>query len=381
LGILATVLLALALSAGCGDPELVGNTGADVASETLSSDAIVDTAPGDALSADAPTVDVVSPDAVSDAADDAAAVDVVTDVPEPCVPTCGDLPSRLSATRYPIVLAHGAGGWDNVGPVEYWWNVASHLEGFGYGVYTGQVDPFNSSAVRGGQLANFIDQVLACTCAQKVNLVAHSQGGIDSRYVVSSLGYGDRVASVTTIATPHYGTPIAEASAQVAAGQFVPGFTDDIINWVLFFVGDVLNDPFENPDFLAQLDNLSVSGMEQFNIDNPDDPRVTYYSWAGRAGLTELGLEECADGEVPNPTGEINPMFGLLLPMWTLNGGLEGVANDGLVTVESSKWGRFRGCLPADHLAEIGHPLSFTSGFDYLKFFVELAEFIEDEGF
>ena len=56
------------------------------------------------------------------------------------------------------------------------------------------------------------------------------------------------------------------------------------------------------------------------------------------------------------------------------------VANDGLVPVESARWGRFRGCIPADHLDEIGQIGGLVDRFDYRRFYLELAEFIGDEG-
>ena len=296
-----------------------------------------------------------------------------------CVPQCQGVVPRITATRYPIVLAHGAGGWDNVGPLEYWWRVAEHLGENGFGAYTAQVDPFNATSVRAQQLAAFVDAVLACNCASKVNLIGHSQGGLDARYLVSSLGYGDRVASVTTISSPHRGTEVADAVWDLMNDKWVPGFTNDLVNFVLFFVGGALNDPFADPNFQAQIATMTTWGMVDFNAENADDARVAYFSWAGRAGFTATGNEVCAAGEVPNPDNS-NPMFGLMVPLWTLMGGLEGVANDGLVRVSSAQWGRFRGCVPADHLAEIGHPLSFTSGFEHRAFYLDIARFVEDEG-
>lgn len=35
-------------------------------------------------------------------------------------------------------------------------------------------------------------------------------GGLDARYLASQLGCSERVASVTTIATPHWGSPVAD---------------------------------------------------------------------------------------------------------------------------------------------------------------------------
>lgn len=297
--------------------------------------------------------------------------------PEACVPGglgCLGLPLKASATAHPIVLAHGAGGFDAVGPIGYWFDVPDTLSAAGYAAYVATLDPFNTTAVRGAQLAGFIDDVLRCTCAHKVNLIGHSQGGLDARYVVSTLGYGARVASVTTIATPHRGTRIADMVLGL-----VPGVTAGIVNNVLFWAGNVYADPLEQPDFLDSLAEMSEAGIAAFNSANPDDPRVAYYSWAGRAGLLTNGEPECSGGEVPNPSKR-HRVRSFLAATWAALGGGLGVDNDGMVSVDSAKWGRFRGCLAADHMSEVGHPIGVTASFDHRAFFREQASFLAGEG-
>ena len=110
----------------------------------------------------------------------------------------GPEPAGVSTT-YPIVLAHGFMG----SPTNFWafLNVEQALEGDGHVVYAGAVPPFHAPSVRAERLAEQVDEVLAETGAQKVNIIAHSMGGVDSRYLISTLGYGDRVASLTTISS------------------------------------------------------------------------------------------------------------------------------------------------------------------------------------
>jgi triacylglycerol lipase len=55
-------------------------------------------------------------------------------------------------TRYPIVLVHGLFGFDNIGPVEYFYGIPSALRSGGATVYTPQVSAANSTEVRGEQL-------------------------------------------------------------------------------------------------------------------------------------------------------------------------------------------------------------------------------------
>ncbi|MCA9520359.1 MAG: triacylglycerol lipase [Myxococcales bacterium] len=288
---------------------------------------------------------------------------------------CGEIrPLRKMRNRYPIILAHGMGGFKEFATLDYFYQIPEYLRGQGYAVYVSIVDPFNSTTVRGQQLATFVDKVLGCTCAGKVNLIGHSQGGLDARFVVSSLGYGDRVATVTTIATPHRGTKVAD----IALG-LIPGISDDLIDTLAWIAGNLYTEPLQSPDYRASMQLFSQDGIAAFNAANPDDPRVAYFSWAGIAGLSADGHKECAGAEHPTPDYR-TPITAVLLPTWTALGGLSGVANDGLVAVESARWGRFMGCLPADHLQEVGHLLGATYKFDWKSFFKTIAQQLEADG-
>src|SRR6185295_1663942 len=94
-----------------------------------------------------------------------------------------------------------------------------------------------TSEVRAQAIAKQIDTILARTGKAKVNLVGHSQGGLDARILASPNGlkYGDRIASVTTVATPHRGTKVADAALGLL--QFLPASTvDDVTDALLGFL-------------------------------------------------------------------------------------------------------------------------------------------------
>lgn len=89
-------------------------------------------------------------------------------------------------TRYPIVLAHGLAGFDTLfGVVDYWYGLESALENGGAQVFVTDVSPFNTPQERGEQLLAQVQQILAVTGKAKVNLIGHSQGGFDVRYVAA----------------------------------------------------------------------------------------------------------------------------------------------------------------------------------------------------
>lgn len=100
-------------------------------------------------------------------------------------------------TKYPIVLVHGLFGFDSVGPVDYFYGIASALRSGGADVYVTSVSAANSTEVRGEQLLVQVKQILAATGAAKVNLIGHSHGGPTARYVASVRP--DLVASVSSV--------------------------------------------------------------------------------------------------------------------------------------------------------------------------------------
>src|SRR5206468_12628217 len=94
--------------------------------------------------------------------------------------------------------------------------------------------------VRGAGLAKQIDDTLAATGADKVNIIAHAMGGLDARYVITTLGYGDRVASLTTMSTPHRGAALAD----FALSLNVPAI---ILNAIAAVVGAQVSDVGGDP--------------------------------------------------------------------------------------------------------------------------------------
>ena len=94
--------------------------------------------------------------------------------------------------KYPIILVHGIGAKDSG---LFWGRIPKKLENLGLKVFLGDTDSWGSIENNANFLKSTVDRVLVeCKC-DKVNIIAHSKGGIDSRYLISSLNYGERVAS------------------------------------------------------------------------------------------------------------------------------------------------------------------------------------------
>ena len=99
---------------------------------------------------------------------------------------------KLCKTAYPIILVHGAGFRDLRIPV-YWGRIPRVLKEHGADVFFGEQDSWGSVETNAHALCERIDAVLAKTGAKKVNLIAHSKGGVEARMAASSLGYGAKI--------------------------------------------------------------------------------------------------------------------------------------------------------------------------------------------
>lgn len=272
------------------------------------------------------------------------------------------------ATRYPIVLVHGFMG-TRTSPLWSFYRLADALRADGHIVIEADLPPFDAPANRARVLAGQIDAAIATY--GKVNLIAHSQGGLDARYLVSSLGYGPRVASLTTISSPHRGTAIADKALGL-----LPGGIDGTFNTAIKSLGIDIADV----NVRAAMTALAERNAGAFAAANPDVAGVYYQSWAGVSSRT--GVASSVDLAVCGGQGLIAPgtmdKLGTVMPslVWRVvgHGGVD--ANDGVATVASAKHGVFRGCIPADHMDEVGQiqdTFDPATGWDHLRFYRNVA--------
>lgn len=112
-------------------------------------------------------------------------------------------------TKYPIVMVPGAFAFDNVlGVVDYWYGITDALREQGSEVYVTNLSNSSSLANRGEELLLDVKRILAMTGAEKVNLVAHSQGATASRYVAGLIP--DSIASINCFHCMNEGTAFAD---------------------------------------------------------------------------------------------------------------------------------------------------------------------------
>ena len=145
------------------------------------------------------------------------------------------------ATRYPIILAHGILMKKKV--FRAFVHIQKKLEESGYRVYIANTDGVGTIENNAAQLKREIDEILEKEGAEKINIIAHSKGGLDSVYMIENLDMGEKVASLTTLCTPHKGSQLATRITKL------PSF---ILRFLAFWLNTfykLLKD--ENPDALT----------------------------------------------------------------------------------------------------------------------------------
>ena len=267
--------------------------------------------------------------------------------------------NEVCKTKYPILLVHGV-FFRDFRYLNYWGRIPKELKRNGAAVYYGQQQSAASVEDSGRELAARIRAILDETGCEKVNIIAHSKGGLDSRAAIAHAGCAPYVATLTTINTPHRGciyaeyllNKVPEAARQKVAAAY---------NATLKRLGD------ENPDFLAAVTDLTESACLARNETTPDMPGVLYESVMSYC-------RKARHGKFPlNATYPVVKHFG--------------GKNDGLVSVDSAKWGtRFTLLEPVgkrgiSHGDVVDLNRENIPGFDVREFYVNLAADLKKRGY
>ena len=112
------------------------------------------------------------------------------------------------ATKYPIILVHGFLIKD-IGLIKSFGRIDKMLKEKGYIVYKSRVDSFGAVETNADILKAEVAKVLKENNVDKVNIIAHSKGGLDAKYMIEHYAMYEQIASLTTLCTPHKGSPIA----------------------------------------------------------------------------------------------------------------------------------------------------------------------------
>ena len=267
-------------------------------------------------------------------------------------------PKQLCATKYPLVLIHGVFFRDSK-KFNYWGRIPETLERNGATVFYGNHQSAASIADSAAELTRRIQEIVRETGCEKVNIIAHSKGGLDCRCALHELDMAPYVASLTTVNTPHRGCVFADE------------LLDHISDNIQFTVATAYNialkklgDP--NPDFLAAVNDLTASFCEE----------------ADKRWTTPEGIYCQSIGSVL-PKGS-NSFFPLNLSYHIVDH-FDG-PNDGLVRETAFAWGEKYTLLTPSGSEGISHAdvidlaRQDIEGFDVREFYVDLVHDLKLRG-
>lgn len=163
----------------------------------------------------------------------------------------------ICKTKYPLLFVHGV-FFRDFKHVNYWGRIPEAVIKNGGKIFYGDHQSAASTADAGQELAERIKQITEETGCEKVNIIAHSKGGLDSRYAIANCGVADKVASLTTINTPHRGCLFAEYLLDKLP-QGMQTATASAYNAAMKSLGD------PNPDFLAAVNDLRAEVCAEYD--------------------------------------------------------------------------------------------------------------------
>ena len=257
---------------------------------------------------------------------------------------------------YPIVLAHGFSGFHNIGPLTYFYGVQDALSKDGHEVYVTTVDPYNSSEVRGAELLDAGRRTSSPTAARrKVNLICHSQGALDCRYVANQLGKQDRRRRARRRRQPRRLRGRHRRRARCRDRPATRSTCCSRCSATACSIPAATRTPTprrrsrSSPPPAATRSTPSIPTI-----------RTSPTSRSPGAPRTAAATLDCGSGrEAPfigkwdQVKGPVNPLLCRARRRLIDGSASPPPTNDGLVTVASARWGTFLGCVPADHLAEV----------------------------
>ena len=265
---------------------------------------------------------------------------------------------KVCATRYPILMVHGV-FFRDFKYFNYWGRIPEELEDNGATIFYGNQPSADAVADNAAVLTERIRQILQQTGAEKVNIIAHSKGGLDCRYAIANLGIGSSVASLTTINTPHRGCEFAEYLLTK-----IPAETQNTVANTYNTALRKLGEP--EADFLAAVNDLTESVCRQRDLEMPA-PEGIFCQSVGSI------LAKARGGKFP-----LNFSYHLVNHF--------SGENDGLVSEDSFAWGEKYTLLRGNGKAGISHAdmtdlnRENIPGFDVREFYVELVHDLKMRG-
>lgn len=257
-------------------------------------------------------------------------------------------------SKYPFILAHGIVLKD-FKFFKAFGRIEKKLKNAGYSVYTAKTDGFGTIENNAEQLKKHIREILIKEGCDKVNIIAHSKGGLDAAYMIKELDMVCSVASLTTLCTPYKGSQIA--SLLLTLPKPVTSFMAFWVNGFYRIFGD------KKPNSLQvckQLKKCTADGENLLGVSNG------VYCQSFSATMAKSRDD-----------------FIMGIPLM-FNKRFDAGASDGMVTADSSKFGNYRGdCVDGSvsHLQIAGFSASKKKREKIYAFYLQLCSELSQMGF
>ncbi len=271
----------------------------------------------------------------------------------------------MRRTKYPILLVHGMGfrDWKRI---NYWGRIPKMLEKAGNAIYYGKQDANATIETNARVLAEEIKRILEKEHAEKINVIAHSKGGLDIRYAISEYKLSDYIASFTTISTPHNGSKTIDKLLKIPRWLLRAGCK--VFDLWMRLIGD------KEPATYEVIKSFSTEFAKSFDQEN--DYSAIYCQSYGFVMSSNF-----SDG------------FMFLQHLFVKM--IEG-ENDGLLTPDAVRWKNYRGTFTGSGRRGISHcdeidmrrhrlsrkvPKAKYEISDMAEFYMDLVEELAEKGF
>ena len=265
---------------------------------------------------------------------------------------------KICKTKYPILLVHGVFFRDSK-KLNYWGRVPGELIRNGATIFYGEHQSALSVEDSAAELAVKIKEIIEKNGFEKLNIIAHSKGGLDCRYAISNLGVAPYIASLTTINTPHRGCGFADYLLNK-----IPEKVQKKVSATYNAAAKKLGDT--SPDFMAAVNDLTESVCEENDAKYHFPDGIFCQSFGSVLG-------HATHGRFP---------LNFSYPMVKYFDG----ANDGLVSEQSFSFGESFCLLKPNGKRGISHADMIDlnreniQGFDVREFYVQLVADLKKRG-
>lgn len=264
---------------------------------------------------------------------------------------------ELIHLNHPVLICHGFGAIVSLIKPSPLYDVAMLFRTHNILAFAPNIVPYADIETRAESWINVLHQLLETIPATKVNIIAHSMGGLDMRYALANYDIKEHVASFTTVCTPHYGTSLAELSLKTP--EVIRERLGEFLDWM----GDHMYTKTKS-DVIASAKQLTRSYVEQsFNPKVPDVEGIPYYSYSSAVGkATSHPVNMVARYQ----NNHIYEKEGL---------------NDGMVSVKSAQWGKHMGTGNLSHLEQMNMGLKSDRRELYESFWTDIVKMLSANGY